>query len=215
MLSELEPKEKRPIGRAAWEADTTLKRALRWCLSNVHKMCQIWLLYLSCHSFIIHTVHSRCTSFLFPFTFRICGLFSCTGAFACVPEMQVKFLSHLLEPDLSSAFTNWSHLSQQCFEVYLHCGCQALSFPPLFLSHFFPYAFSSPSFSFYPFDSPYLFSVSLFVFLAFSSFFSSYSSIDSILSFFCLWAENWPKWMRSWRAVNTVIIWLLPAPLKA
>lgn len=60
-----------------------------------------------------------------------CGLFRRTQAFACV-LMQVKFRSHLLEPHLSAAFTIWSHLLQQCFDVYLHCEwLPGALFPPL------------------------------------------------------------------------------------
>ncbi len=43
-LSELELKEMRPIRQTPREADTTLKRTLGWCLSNVHKIITIMLM---------------------------------------------------------------------------------------------------------------------------------------------------------------------------
>lgn len=113
---------------------------------------------------------------------------------AATAEMQLEFLSRPLKPDLSSAFTNWSHLWQQRFEVYLHCGCQVLSAPrpslrssllPLTLSPFFPQCILFPGcLLLSPFDSPYLVFVSLFVFLAFIFLPSPNSSLRSLLSSF-------------------------------
>lgn len=135
--------------------------------------------------------------------------------------MQVKFPSHLLQPRLCAAFTNWSHLSQQCFEVYLHCdwlpgalfsSSLSLSLLLLFipshlcsLLHFFWISLTLLTFSLSPHLSSYPF-LHFFSIPLFTLFF---------YLFFCLWAENWPKWMRSWGAVNTVIIWLLLALLTA
>lgn len=106
--------------------------------------------------------------------------------------MQLEFLSRPLKPDLSSAFTNWSHLWQKRFEVYLRSGCQVLSAPlpslrssllPLTLSPFFPLCILfSRCLLLSPSDSPYLVFVSLFVFLAFSFLPSSNSSVRSLLS---------------------------------
>ena len=99
-------------------------------------------------------------------------------------------------------------------------GCQVLSFPPLCLFRFFSFSFS------HTFVPCCIFSESLWLSLPFlclpiclpTRFFFFFSVPLFTLFFylfFCLWAENWPKWMRSWRAVNTVIIWLLPALLTA
>lgn len=79
---------------------------------------------------------------------------------------------------------------------------------------FVPFCILSDPFYFYlwlslPFLSPYLSSYHILSFFP--------QLFYSVLPFFsfCLWAENGLKWMRSGRAVNTVIIWLLPALLKA
>lgn len=160
--------------------------------------------------------------FVLPFLFPAC--LSCSGAqeplhvfWRCRLNFQVTSLSpHRIQ------YTIWSHLLQQLFEVYLHCDWlpgvlfSLLCLSPSFSSSpFLPFCVLSDSFSLDLSDSPFLFSVSLFVFLSFSSSFFN-SSIHSLLSFlFCLWAENGLKGMRSWRAVSTVIIWLLPALLTA
>lgn len=203
MLSELEVKEKRLIRQPVWEADTTLKRALRWCLSNVHKIIiipvsdLITLLepsQLHLTQTYIHTPRmSEFTSFSLPFYLPCAsGLFRCTGVFACDLKMQVKFPSHLWKPHLSAEFTIWSHLLQQCFEVYLHCDwLPGALFPPLSflpssvlrsLSPLFPSAFSSQSF---PISLTLLtFSLSLYLSsYPFLHFFLN-SSIHSLLSFF-------------------------------
>ena len=53
------------------------------------------------------------------------------GSSAWILKMQVKLPGHPREPPLCAAYTIWSHASQQCFEVYLHCDLLpgALSFP--------------------------------------------------------------------------------------
>lgn len=93
-----------------------------------------------------------CALLLREFTF----LFVCTGVFACVLKMQVKFPSHLLQPHHSLRHSLWSHFLQQCFEVYLHWDWLAgAPFPssvsPLLhsLSPLFPF-FLNLSFSIFP-----------------------------------------------------------------
>lgn len=166
-------------------------------------MCLILLLCWNPHNFIKYTQQGTLSFFLSFFP----------RALTWALGKQVKFASHLREPDLSSGFTNWSHLLQQCFEVYLHYGCQVLPFPlPFFLTSscthsltpFFPYALSSLVFFLSSLWLSLLFltpDLSLYPFIIFFN-----SSIHSLFSFFHIWAENWPKWMRSWRAVSTVIM---------
>lgn len=58
MLSELEQKDKRLIRQPVWEADTTLKRALPWCLLSVQKI--ITIIHLNCMSNLITLLPLLC-----------------------------------------------------------------------------------------------------------------------------------------------------------
>lgn len=196
MISEIE--------RKGWlEADTFLKRVLSWCFFSAlqNNNCNTLDLCVRFNYLAWTQATSSCTDSLlnlFSFLFLL-FLFSdshwlFTPSLHVFFKMQVKFLCHLLKPPCPYIF-------QQCFEVYLHCGWLpgALSLPL--------YSFYHSYFSFPPLDS---FSSHLSDFSSVLCFFSSFHSF-----LFCLWAENGLKWMRSWRAVNTVIIWLLPALLTA
>ena len=82
VLSELELKEKRLIRQPVWEADTTLKRALNGCLSDVHKIITITLFIHPSDSITSlepsHFHHTLHIEFWTPFLF--CVLVVCSGA---------------------------------------------------------------------------------------------------------------------------------------
>lgn len=128
-------------------------------------------------------------------------------------KMRVKFPSHLQEPhslcSIHYLIPPFAAMLWSVFALWLAARC-SLSLSIFSLSHLFPSAFFLKL-------SPCISSTTLLTF-SLSPYLSSYPFLQFLYSFFlflCLWAENGLKWMRSWRAVNTVIIWLLPALLTA
>lgn len=94
-------REKKLIRQPAWEADTTLKEALLWCISNVCKIETIIRLIPVSNVITllalqqIHHTRAACAHLLsfslnfrmhFPlsFTSHPCKLFECSAAYACV-----------------------------------------------------------------------------------------------------------------------------------
>lgn len=139
------------------------------------------------------------------------GLWRCRLSLQVTSENPISLQDSLTDP------TFCSNALKCIYIVAARCCLFLCSFFLTSLLHsltpFFPYAFFLCLFPFISLTLLTFFSDFLFIFLPFYYFFQFFYSPSFF--FFCLWAENWPKWMRSWRAVNTVIIWLLLAPLKA
>lgn len=156
---------------------------------------------------------------LFPFT--SCMPVTCSaalehwhGLWRCRLSLQVTSENPISLQDSLTDPTFCSNALKCIYIVAARCCLFLCSFslPFFILSHL-----SSLMHFFFVFFLLSLLTFSLTPYLSFYPFIIFFNSpIHPLFSFFfCLWAENWPKWMRSWRAVNNVIIWLLLAPLKA